>query len=285
MNRFCIITNTDKDGAVKAAVEIKKYLSEKKCVCVDATKEHAGDENRGYADVEKIPDNTECIVILGGDGTIIHAACDIAGLDIPVLGINMGTLGYLADTEENEIYGTLDKLIRDEYEISSRMMMRGIVRRGNDIIYEGDVLNDIVVGRNGFSRIISLNIYVNDELTETLRGDGIIIATPTGSTGYNLSAGGPVIKPNSNVLVITPICAHSMSSTSIVVSSEDKIAVEIIKSMKSREMEAIASFDGGQGTRMDTGDIIEIEKSEFKTKLISTRNHGYFEVLHKKLAR
>lgn len=284
MKKFCIIANASKEKALLIVEDIIKYLQDKNCICVDATSFDIDEKDYGFVNVEKIPKNTECIIVLGGDGTIIRAAADIAEMDIPIVGINMGNLGYLADVEENELYSTLDALINGNYTLSERLMIKGIAYNKDSVICEGRVLNDIVVGRDGFSRIISLNIYVNGEFVETLRGDGVIIATPTGSTGYNLSAGGPVIKPNSNVLVITPICSHKMGSTSIVVSAQDVITIEVIPSKKTQEREAIASFDGSKGAKMGAGDILKICTSHYTTKMVNTGRYGYFEVLHKKLS-
>lgn len=283
MNKFCVIANSDKEKALLLANQICSYLQDRNCVCVDATKNCVTDLNKGYADVGKIPANTECIIILGGDGTIIHAASSIAKLDIPILGVNVGNLGYLTDVEAHDVFDALDKLICDKYNISERLMIKGIVMRDKEILHEGRVLNDIVVGRDGFSRIIGLNVFINGELMETMRGDGVIISTPTGSTGYNLSAGGPVIKPDTKAMVITPICSHSLSSKSVVVSEDDIVTIEIIESRKTQELEAIASFDGSHGARMAKGDIIKICASHYTTKMINTGSYGYFEVLQKKL--
>ena len=282
MNKFCIITNADKDENLTVTKSIISYLEARDCVCINATKKNRVDENSVCADVTLIPKDAQCAIVLGGDGTIIHTSHVLAPLDIPILGINLGTLGYLAETERQDIAQALDAVINDQYTINERTMIYGKVIKENKVTYDGIVLNDIVVGRNGFSRIISLNVYINDELAQTLRGDGVIISTPTGSTGYNLSAGGPVVKPNSNVLIVTPICAHSISSRSIVVSADDKVTVEILKSKKSQEEEAIASFDGGNGAQMNMGDTVVISKASKKTKLISTSTKGYFDVLHNK---
>ncbi len=283
MRRFCIIANTEKENAMDIAHDITSFLLERECICVNATKEHVKDANEGYADVDKIPKDTECIIILGGDGTIIHAACDIALFDIPILGVNLGTVGFLADVEVNEVLKVLSMLIEDDYTISERLMMEGIVSHDGNCVYKGNVLNDIVVGRDGFSRVIAVNVYVNNELTHTLMGDGVLISTPTGSTGYNLSAGGPIIKPNSHVLVITPICDHSIGNRSLVVSDGDEITIEILQSKKTQTQEAIASFDGNQGQKMGTGDILTIHASEYTTKMINTNIRGYFDGLHKKI--
>lgn len=283
MKRICIITNTEKDENGEITKDIIKYIENKGLVCVDSTNYTGIEDGSSYVDVHNIPEDVNCAVVLGGDGTIIHASHDLAPLNIPILGVNIGTLGYLADTEVNDVYSTLDLVTEGKYTVSERAMLKGRVIKENGSNYEGIVLNDIVVGRNGFSRIISLGVYVNDELVQTVRGDGVIISTPTGSTGYNLSAGGPVVKPSSKVVVITPICLHSMSNTSIVVSADDKITIKVMKSKKTQEQEAIVSFDGGYFENLDTGDVVEISRADVMTKLICTGKMGYFDVLNSKL--
>lgn len=282
MNKFCIITNCEKDTDFTLTNRIIDYINEKGCLCINSTSKNGVDDKYGYADVGEIPGDVQCAIILGGDGTIIHASHALARLNIPIVGVNIGNMGYLADTEIHNVYQTIDKLIADDFKISKRAMLEGKVLSQNNITYQGIVLNDIVVGRNGFSRIISLKIYVNDELMRDLRGDGVIISTPTGSTGYNLSANGPVVKPNSGVIIVTPICSHSLSNTSMVISDDDVVTIEVMTSKKTQEEEALASFDGNDGARMGTGDKIIISKANECVKLINTSGRGYFETLNNK---
>lgn len=283
MNNFCIITNIDKDCDYKTTKLIQEYLISKGKRCNISTKRSEVSTNDEEIDVSWITDDTDCVIVLGGDGTIIRAATDLYTKEIPLLGINLGTLGFLAEIEKQDIIPAIDSLLNEDIQIQKRMMLYGNVSRNNQTMYEDYALNDIVISRSGFSRIISVSVYVNDILVDTYHGDGIIIATPTGSTGYNLSAGGPVVAPSSNVIMITPICPHTMSQRSVLVSSDDEIKVLIDKSKKTQKEEAIATFDGRMGMELKTGDEIRIKKAEKVTKLIKINQKSFYEILRSKL--
>lgn len=283
MNNFCIITNIDKDCDYKTTKLIQEYLISKGKRCNISTKRSEVGTNDEEIDVSWITDDTDCVIVLGGDGTIIRAATDLYTKEIPLLGINLGTLGFLAEIEKQDIIPAIDSLLNEDIQIQKRMMLYGNVSRNNQTMYEDYALNDIVISRSGFSRIISVSVYVNDILVDTYHGDGIIIATPTGSTGYNLSAGGPVVAPSSNVIMITPICPHTMSQRSVLVSSDDEIKVLIDKSKKTQKEEAIATFDGRMGMELKTGDEIRIKKAEKVTKLIKINQKSFYEILRSKL--
>lgn len=285
MDKFCVITNRDKDENLETTTMIIDYMkkNQKKCILLD--EQNTEISKNYFTDAEVIPKDIECAIVLGGDGTIIQAADDLAGKGIPILGINLGTLGFLAEIEKHNIYYALDCLYKNQYNMESRMMLQGSIYRNSNEIYTGFALNDIVITRSGFSRIISVSIYVNDELVDRYRGDGVIISTPTGSTGYSLSSGGPVVKPAAQVMIITPISPHSLNARSIVVSSEDKIKVKIDKSKKTQEEEAIATFDGRMAILLQTEDIINISKAREETKLIKINHKSFFEILRTKIGQ
>lgn len=283
MNNFCIITNIDKDCEYKTTKLIQEYLISKGKRCLISTERNTVGTNDEDIDVSWIKDDTDCVIVLGGDGTIIRAATDLYSKEIPLLGINLGTLGFLAEIEKQDIIPALDSLLEEDIEIQKRMMLYGKISRNNQTTYEDYALNDIVISRSGFSRIICVSVYVNDILVDTYHGDGVIIATPTGSTGYNLSAGGPVAAPSSNVLMITPICPHTMSQRSILVSSDDEITVLIDKSKKTQKEEAIATFDGRMAMELKAGDEIRIKRAEKVTKLIKINQKSFYEILRSKL--
>jgi len=289
MEQFLIITNKEKDEDFIITKRIAAYI---KRAGKQATISYVSSfEKNSFTDVTTIPKGIECAIVLGGDGTIIHAANDLMVYNIPILGVNLGTLGFLAEIEEQHVNDALDCLFKDEFRLETRMMIQGNVLNGtrdsaeNDSMATGYALNDIVVTRKGFSRIISIRIYVNDELVDDYRGDGVIISTPTGSTGYNLSAGGPVVIPKASALVITPICPHSLNARSIVVSAEDIIKVIVGKSKKTQEAEAIATFDGGKVVDLETEDAIIINRAKYDTKLIKLNHTNIFEILRSKLGR
>ncbi|HEX3021073.1 MAG TPA: NAD(+)/NADH kinase [Lachnospiraceae bacterium] len=283
MDKFCIITNSDKDRKYKVTKLIQDYLLDKGKHCIISPDNRTQQMNQGKTDISWIEDGTDCVIVLGGDGTIIQAAADLAKYDIPLLAINLGTLGFLAEIEKRDILPALDCLIEDRLKIQERMMLLGKVSCDGKEVFEDYALNDIVISRSGFSRIISVNIYVNDELIDTYLGDGVLISTPTGSTGYNLSAGGPVAAPDAKIMMITPICSHSLRQRSIIVSSDDKVVAQIGKSKKTQKEEAIATFDSRSGVDLKTGDIIEIKKANEITKLIKINSKSFYEILRSKL--
>jgi NAD+ kinase len=283
MDRFLIITNREKDIDFLVTKKIVAYIEKAGKAATLSSVSSVKDESEAVI----IPENIDCAIVLGGDGTIIQAANDLMTYDIPILGVNLGTLGFLAEIEEQNAFEALDRLFQDDYRIENRIMMEA------EILYSGDqglekeqsgyALNDVVITRKGFSRIINLGIYVNDELVDNFLGDGVIISTPTGSTAYNLSAGGPIIMPQASVMVITPICPHSLSPRSVVVSAEDTLKVVVGKSKKTQEAEAIANFDGKLVIDLGTDDSVIIRKAKYNTKLIKLNRTGIYEILRSKL--
>ncbi len=282
MDNFLIITNNEKDPGLRVTKKIAAYIENagKRAILADTFPLESGAE---------LPGNAECAIVLGGDGTIIQTANDLMARDIPLLGVNMGTLGFLAEIEEQHVPEALERLFRDDYRTEKRIMIEGnVFNQGNHKDEEQTTayaLNDVVITRKGFSRIISLGIYVNDVLVDNFRGDGVIISTPTGSTAYNLSAGGPIVMAQACVMVITPICPHSLSPRSIVVSAEDTIKVIVGKSKKTQEAEAIATFDGSRVMDLGTNDLILMKKAKYSTKLIKLNHTGIYEILRSKLGK
>ncbi len=285
MKRFCIITNREKDTNLEITNKIIEYLKSNKMEVFLA--EEQDTQNGYYTDATTIPRNTECAIVLGGDGTILQAAHDLLGYDIPILGINLGTLGFLAETELQNVWQALDALFVDDYTIEKRMMLHANVIQDAEDEFEysnsTSALNDIVITRSGFSRIIGVSIYVNGKFVNDFRGDGVIVSTPTGSTGYNLSAGGPVVTPEAELTIITPICPHSLNARSIVVASNDKVTIKIRESKKTQEEEAIATIDGCRAIQLKAGDSIEIGKAIEVTNLICVGKTNFFHILRTKL--
>ncbi len=285
MDRFLIVTNEDKDKDNIITENISRYIEEAGKKAVLANVRSLEESKEAYCSLD-----VECAIVLGGDGTIIRCATHLMNLNVPILGINLGTVGFLAEIEKNHTIDALNKLFDDDYVVENRIMLRGELYKGDSHLtpddkyfYKGYALNDIVITRMGLSRIISMQIYVNDQLIDDYRGDGVIISTPTGSTAYNLSAGGPIIASKADVMVITPICPHSLSPRSVVVSADDTIKVVIRESKKTQPDEAIATFDGQNVIELGTNDKIIIKKAEFVTKLIRLNNTSLFEVLRSKL--
>ena len=202
MDRFYIIPNSAKDPELTFSNMIIDYLEEHgaRCHVQKITEKMEGPYH--YTDPDGIPEDTQCIIVLGGDGTLLQAARDVVHLDIPLLGINLGTLGFLAEVDKNSVYPALDRLLTDDYELEERMMLEGKIYRGEELIGKDIALNDIVIGREGHLRVIRFKNYVNDSYMNSYNADGIIISTPTGSTGYSLSAGGPVVSPSASMMIM-----------------------------------------------------------------------------------
>lgn len=285
MNKFCLITNRNKDADLELTNEIIKYMTlhQKDCVCIDREENH--EVNNGSAIRDKIGKNTDCILVLGGDGTIIQAADIVCSLEVPILGINLGTLGFLAEVERHQVWTALDNLFADHYSIEERIMLRGLWINDREQEDLGVALNDIVISRSNFSKIINISIYINDELADSYRGDGVIVSTPTGSTGYSLSSGGPVVKPDADILVLTPICPHTLGARSIVISPEDSVRIQINENKVSNQEGAVAVLDGKLVKELSAGDSIYIAKASEKTRMVKVNHVEFFEVLRKKIGQ
>ena len=281
MDRFCIVANRTKDKNFELAEHIKKYLEDRGKTCVIATERTEEDPLlvvRKHLSV--IPDDTELCIVLGGDGTMLQAARSIAYMDIPLIGINLGTMGFLTEVEESATDEALDKILNGEYEIEDRMMLRGAVEGKKDYS-----LNDIIVTRYQDVSTIGYNIYINDQFLCSYYADGLIVSTPTGSTGYNMSAGGPIIEPIANMILVTPVCPHTLNSRSLVFSPETRIEVELKSKRDGENQQAIVCFDGSGTLLMNTGDRIEIKKSKKTTKILRLGRASFLEVISKKFEK
>ncbi len=275
MNKFLILTNTEKDIDLNLSNKISEYLSENgaEATIVSDMLSNVDEESK-----KNYMKGVQAAIVLGGDGTMLRAAHWIDSYEVPLLGVNLGTMGFLTEIEESNVFNALDRLIADDFKLEKRMMIEGKVK---DKTYHS--LNDIVVTRAGFSRIIGLNVYVNGELLDTYEADGVIIATPTGSTGYNLSAGGPIVSPKSKAIVVTPISPHSLTAKSVVFDSNDNIKIEIVKKRRTQETEAIVSFDGGDSTELSAGDIVTAKISFKEINLIKMYDVNFYSVLREKI--
>lgn len=277
MRRFCIITNQNKDRELAITCEAERYLQEFGCESFRAGQNYECISS-GYTDARQIPEDTDCAIVLGGDGTLLHAARDLAERGIPILGVNLGTLGFLTETEPSELREAIRRLSRNEYMLEEHSMLKAEAR--GKVTH---VLNDVVISRSGFSRIIRLQLYINGLPLQVYTGDGLLVSTPTGSTAYNLSAGGPVVAPDVDMFVITPICPHSLSERSLVISAEDKLELEVVRSRKTQEDEAIATTDGDFFRQLQVGDRITLTKSELSAKLIRFEKNRFYKALQSKL--
>ena len=259
MKKFALLTNYSKDKRLVYTRMIKTYITENGgsywIPRYISEPDKDGDQRYDFSDM---PEDIECVLVLGGDGTLLQAARELLQRHIPLLGINLGTLGFLTSAEKSELPKCLDSVLDDSCSIDERMMLEGVAYHGSEKIQMNIALNDVIIARAGFSRLVELKIYVNGELLSIYNADGIIVSTPTGSTGYSLSAGGPIIFPQTDVIVITPICPHSLQTRSLVVSGEDRIMIEIGRRRKTQKEEAMVTFDGRRAQELETGDRIEL---------------------------
>ena len=233
----------------------------------------------GEALPANILDQAELVVVLGGDGTLISVARMVGERGIPIFGVNLGSLGFLTEITLDEMFTALGKCLRGDYNISVRTMLSVKVERNGDLISENRVLNDVVINKGALARIIDLETTVNDDYLTTFRGDGLIISTPTGSTGYSLSANGPILHPELECFVISPICPHTLTNRPLVVGSDAIITVEL----KCLNEDVCLTLDGQVGIKLMCGDVIRVAKSKQRTRLIVSNSRDYFEILRTKL--
>ncbi len=284
MNKFYVIANSQKDMDFAMADKISEYIIEKGGTCV-CQKRDIGKEGIKYnsADASLIPEGTECVIVLGGDGTLIQAARDLSSINVPVFGINIGTLGYLTEIDMEQAFPSIDRIMADEYNIDTRMILRGRVYRGDDKLYSDIALNDIVINRMGSLKIINFDIFVNGEYLITYPADGLIVSTPTGSTAYNLSAGGPIVRPQTDCIVMTPVCPHVLNKSSVIFGGEDVLEVRMTQSRSGVE-ERVVTFDGTDYINLVSGDRIVISRSDTRASLIRIGKHNFLQILRNKLS-
>jgi NAD+ kinase len=283
MNRFLVRTNESKDKGFVLTDKIKDFLeSNGKIVDVevmDDEKIYGKEMPITFDDGEK-PD---AVIVLGGDGTMLRAARDYVDQEIPLLGVNLGTLGYLAEVDQSSVIHSLSKLLAGDFGIEERMMLEGNIIRGSKLIGNTMALNDIAVLKSQPFRAIHFDVYVNGQFLKSYSADGILVSTPTGSTGYNLSAGGPIVEPFADLIVLTPICPHTINSRSIILAAEDEVIIEIKDAKAGGVENAFAMSDGAAHFDIETGDTIVLHKAEKRTRIIKLNKISFLEVLHQKM--
>ena len=279
MKHFLIYTNHHKDPKRETTYRIKAYLESKGQKCSIVT-----NPDGTVIEEEDISKDAFCMIVLGGDGTMLRAACDTKKGSIPLIGVNMGTLGYMTEVEPDHLEEALSKLISGDFEMESRMMLHGSVTKSTGEVYDDRALNDIVISRSGSLKLIKIDLYVNGKLLNAYHADGIIVTTPTGSTGYNLSAGGPIVNPIAKMIMITPICPHTLNARTIVLSPEDQIEIRIPEGREGQVQTLDVNFDGSHMVSVKTGDCICIHQSDKTTDIIKISKASFLDVLHKKLS-
>lgn len=269
MKKFYIIANLDKEYAGKTRQEICDYLESRGGTCLFGAQENPDH----HTDSRAVPEDTDCIITIGGDGTLIQAARDLAGRSIPMVGINRGHLGFLTQVSRQEDIGqALEALLSERYSLERRMMVLGSVIRQDREIFQDIALNEIAVTRPEPLKVLRFEVLVNDEYLNQFAADGVLVATPTGSTAYNLSAGGPVMAPAGRMMVMTPICPHTLNGRSIVLSAEDQVRIHLLSSGR-------VAFDGDSFCELEAGDEIRVEKSALETVMVKVRQISFMQNL------
>lgn len=276
MKHFHIVTNEikDKDLSITAKLQtiIEKYGGSSKVFLCNKD------------GIEKQKNNADCVLVLGGDGTLLSVAREVAGMHVPVLGINLGTLGFLAEIELNRMDDAIERLMKGDYLTEERMMLDAmIVHEGKETALS-PALNDITLTRCGSLQIIRYSIYVNGKFLCNMSADGVIVATPTGSTGYNMSAGGPIAEPGAQLLMLTPICAHTLNSRSIILRSDDVVEIVIGSGSDGSKLMVEAASDGNEKLLLSTGDTLRICKSDKTTVIVKLDERSFLEALHRKMS-
>ena len=262
---------------VREAVRILKEAGVETKVCLPFEVDRSFELPRDirFHRLDREIQNTELVICFGGDGTILHMAKTATRKNVPILGVNIGTLGFMAELESTEL-NMLAKLAKDEYSFDKRMMLDVVVQRDRDIIFHDIGLNDVAITKGSIARIAHLGVKIDGAEALQCGGDGVIVATPTGSTAYSFSAGGPIVEPEAANILITPICAHDVMSRCMVASDKRTITVELIQNARRN---AYLSVDGGKSLRLNMGDIVTIKKSSLETKLVRLKDRSFYDVL------
>ena len=281
---YIIMTNRPKDPELKVTSYIRNYLEERGATCTVCADNETEEQIRLKEGGEAY--RSDCMIVLGGDGTMLKAARETAASGIPLLGVNLGTVGYLAEVEPLALDLALEKLLREEYTIEERMMLSGRVLRedGSGEAAQVHALNDVTITRRGPLQIIQFRIWVNGQVLNSYGADGIVIATPTGSTGYNMSAGGPIVEPGANLILLTPICPHTLNTRSIILRAEDEVVVEIGEKQSGQGQEVEVNFDGSRCLILKSGDRLKVTRSDKTTSIMKLSELSFLERLHRKMS-
>ena len=282
MKHFLIITNEFKDKGLVFTEKIRRYIEARggSCQCYSST----GDDARHAApDSADIAEGTECVLVLGGDGTLIRAAAKLVDENLPLIGVNLGTLGYLCELEAANVFDAIDELMDGHYMLEERMMLSAYGIKNGIQTEAKTALNDVVIHRTGALSVVNLIVSVNGEYLKTFRADGIIVSTPTGSTGYNMSAGGPIVDPKAKMMLITPINAHNLNSRSIVISADDEVMIEIGQRRSQKDETVEVSYDGDNAVGLEVGDRLVVKQAASVAKVCKLSRKSFLEILRKKM--
>jgi len=283
MNRVILSPNPYRDKNFQTLREAMKVLNDagvetRVCLPFEVDRTYDLPRDIRFSRIDRELPNATMLICFGGDGTLLHTAKTATRQGIPVLGVNIGTMGFMAELESTEL-SQLARIATGDYTIDNRMMLDVTVQRDRDIIFHDLCLNDVAITKGAVARIVHFQVQCDGVQLMECGGDGVIIATPTGSTAYSLSAGGPIVEPDAHSILVTPICAHDVASRCIVVS--DKRTVNVAMTHNARR-NAYLSVDGGKALRMNLGDVATIRKSNLSTKLVRLKERSFFDVVNTK---
>jgi len=280
MNRIGVVARVDRPDARGVVRELAGWLTARgREVVVD--RETGGLLPGGARVVERaaLPGQVDLIVVLGGDGTLLSVARVVRGRDVPILGVNLGGLGFLTATTLEALYPTLEAVLRGEYTAEERMVLGATLTRAGEPVADYQALNDVVIAKGALARLIDLEVSVDGQMVTAYRADGLIIATPTGSTAYNLSAAGPILFPTMDALVVTPICSHALTNRPIVLPATARLEVTLLTDTP----DVALSLDGQPGLAVTPKDVVQVRRADSRIRLIRDPQKTYFQVLRTKL--
>ena len=268
---------------VRSAQQILKNagIQTKLCLPFEVDRSYDLPKDLRFSRLDRELPNAELVICFGGDGTILHMAKAATRRGIPILGVNIGTMGFMAELESTEL-DKLACLAKGEYSLDSRMMLDVTIHRDRDILFHDIGLNDVVVTKGTVARIVHLEVKCDGVQAMECGGDGVIVATPTGSTAYSISAGGPIVEPEAKNIIITPICPHDVASRCIVASDKRVVTVEMVRNARRN---AYLSVDGGKAVRLNMGDVATIKKSNLETKLVRLKDRSFYDVVSAKFKK
>ena len=268
---------------VRSAIQILRDagIQPKLCLPFEVDRNYELPKDLRFSRLDRELPNAELVICFGGDGTILHMAKAATRRGVPLLGVNIGTMGFMAELESTELE-KLRLLAEGKYEIDSRMMLDVTVTREREIIFHDICLNDAVITKGAVARIVHLAVKCDGVQAMECGGDGVIISTPTGSTAYSLSAGGPIVEPEAESIIITPICSHDVASRCIVASGERVITIGMTNSSRRN---AYLSVDGGKTLRLNMGDVVTVKKSKLETRLVRLNDRSFYDVVNLKFRK
>jgi NAD+ kinase len=276
LKKVAIVVKSNEE-ALLASGRLAEWLS-RKGVRV-RTYESMGETKGWFARPEDFSTDTDLVVVLGGDGTLLSAARHVQDVVVPILAVNMGRMGFITEVGLDQLYTILESVLSGDYHTETRLALMGTVFRGGKEMNTCKVLNDVVINKGALARIIDMSTYVNGEFLNGFRADGLIVSTPTGSTAYNMAAGGPILHPGNESIVLTPICPFMLTNRPIILPADSVIEIEIGPDAT----DVILTYDGQVGFDLNPGDIVRVERSETGVCLIKSSSRSYFEILRNKL--